>query len=299
MSRLGTLFFRYVFEKGDEKRLRKMGQDLSDIDIRSDIPYMQDGEQGHLLDIYSPLNTDKGLPVMINIHGGGLFASYKEVNANFNYEWARLKYNTVSISYRRIPDVTHKEQIRDVMSAIRYLYKNAGELGLDMDRAYLTGDSAGALLAYYVLSINGSSKLQEAFQEEGLGFRFKAAGFVSICLDTQRKDLMKCISNMVLSKEEYGNAYARYILDPVIMLDEAEYPPVYLVTSDQDLIQKDTFKLVEGFKKHGVGYRLSNFPKGKERKLDHVFAVKFPKWPESREVFNGMVDYFMEVKDNG
>ena len=28
MSRLGTLFFRYVFEKGDEKRLRKMGQDL-------------------------------------------------------------------------------------------------------------------------------------------------------------------------------------------------------------------------------------------------------------------------------
>ena len=46
MSRLGTLFFRYVFEKGDEKRLRKMGQDLSDIDIRSDIPYMQDGEQG-------------------------------------------------------------------------------------------------------------------------------------------------------------------------------------------------------------------------------------------------------------
>lgn len=110
---------------------------------------------------------------------------------------------------------------------------------------------------------------------------------------------MKCISNMVLSKEEYGNAYARYILDPVIMLDEAEYPPVYLVTSDQDLIQKDTFKLVEGFKKHGVGYRLSNFPKGKERKLDHVFAVKFPKWPESREVFNGMVDYFMEVKDNG
>lgn len=59
------------------------------------------------------------------------------------------------------------------MSAIRYLYKNAGELGLDMDKAYLTGDSAGALHAYYVLSINGSSKLQEAFQEEGLGFRFK------------------------------------------------------------------------------------------------------------------------------
>lgn len=97
MSRLGTLFFRYVFEKGDEKRLKKMGQDLSDLNIRSDIPYIQDGEQGHLLDIYSPLNTDKSLSVMINIHGGGLFASYKDVNANFNCEWA---YNTVSISYR-------------------------------------------------------------------------------------------------------------------------------------------------------------------------------------------------------
>ncbi len=294
MSRIGTLMFRYLFEKGDEKRLSKMKQDISDLQIQKDIAYIQDGERGHLLDIYSLKETSESAPVMINVHGGGLFASYKEVNANFNYEWARLGYRTVSISYRRIPEVTLKEQISDVMSAFRFLSENEQDLHLNLKDAYLTGDSAGALLSLFALSINKSDLLQNAFQEKGVGFEFQAAGFISICLDTQRKDLMKCISDVVLSKEEQRMPYAKYILNPISMVDVAYYPPIYLVTGDQDLIQKDTFKLEQALKKHQVKCQLKNFPKGKERALDHVFAVKYPTWPESREVFQRMTNYFQE-----
>ena len=67
---------------------------------------MPDGDQGHLFDIYEMPDLPDDPPVIVNIHGGGLFASFKEVNANFNYEWARLGYRTVSISYRRIPETT-------------------------------------------------------------------------------------------------------------------------------------------------------------------------------------------------
>ncbi len=295
MSKIGTYFFRFLFETGDEMRMKKLKQDLSDISIRGDIPYMDDGDRGHLFDIYTLKQEDKNRPVMINIHGGGLFASYKEVNSNFNYEWARIGFNTVSISYRRIPEVYLKDQVSDVMTALRYVFNHADELGLNMKNAFLTGDSAGALLSHFVLSINGSSKLQEAFGEDALGFDFKAAGLISIFLDTQRTDLMKSVSDRVLAKGDENRAFAQYILDPVLMVKDSVYPPMFLVTGKQDLIENDTLKYESAQKASGTKVKLLSFPEGKERKLDHVFAVKFPKWPESREVYKGMTEFFEEV----
>ncbi len=143
MSRLGVLIWRYLFESGDKKRLAKQVQDLSDLRIIKDIPYLPDGDQGHLFDIYEMPDLPDDAPVIVNIHGGGLFASFKEVNANFNYEWARLGYRTVSISYRRIPETTMWHQVDDVMAAMRYLVAHAQEHHLNLDRCYLTGDSAG------------------------------------------------------------------------------------------------------------------------------------------------------------
>ena len=296
MSEIGVKIWRWLFETGDERRLAKLTQDLSDLEIQRDIPYLPDGDRGHLLDLYRLPGLSADAPVMINIHGGGLFASYKEVNANFNYEWARLGYYTVSISYRRIPEVHLKDQIHDVMSAMRYVGEHAEELGICTDRVYLTGDSAGALLAHYLLSICGSKELQQAFGEEPPKFAFLAGGFVSIFLDTQRKDILMAISDQVLAKGQEKAAYAPYILDPVSMVDISSYPPLFLVTGKQDLVQKDTMKYAQALKRNHMPYRLMNFPAGKKRKLDHVFAVKFPKWPESRMVYRRMTAFFTEVE---
>ncbi len=296
MSAIGCRIWRWVFESGDEKRMAKIVQDLSDLEIRRDIPYLPDGERGHLLDLYRLPGLSDEAPVMINIHGGGLFASYKEVNANFNYEWARLGYHTISISYRRLPEVYLKDQIHDVMRAMRWIGAHAGELGIRTDRIWLTGDSAGALLSHYVLSICGSRELQEAFGEEPPAFGFRAAGFISIFLDTHRKDIMRAVSDRVLAPGEEKEPYAPYILDPVYMVEKSSCPPLFLVTGSQDLIRKDTIKLAKALKKRHRPFRLLDFPAGEERTLDHVFAVKFPKWPESREVYQKMMAYFDEVK---
>jgi hypothetical protein len=128
MSKLGVLLWRHIFESGDAKRLATQVQDLSDLHIVRDLPYWNDGEQGHLFDIYELPGLPDDAPVLINIHGGGLFASYKEVNVNFNYEWARLGWRVISLSYRRIPETTLWHQIDDVMAALRYLREHAADL---------------------------------------------------------------------------------------------------------------------------------------------------------------------------
>lgn len=76
MSKLGVLLFCRIFESGDARRIAKQKQDISDLIIQKDIPYLKDGDQGHLFDVYRPPSADEHAPVMINIHGGGLVASY-------------------------------------------------------------------------------------------------------------------------------------------------------------------------------------------------------------------------------
>lgn len=295
MSKLGVLLWRHIFESGDAKRLAKQVQDLSDLHIVRDLPYLDDGEQGHLFDIYELPGLPEDAPVLINIHGGGLFASYKEVNVNFNYEWARLGYRVVSISYRRIPETTLWHQIDDCMAALRYLKGHAAELRLNLDRCVLTGDSAGALLSLFCLSLNSSEKLQKDFGVAGAGIPFRAAGFVSIMLDTQRCDLMSAINNVVTDRNDRSKPYEKYLLDPAKLLDEAVLPPLFLVTSAEDLIGKDTHKLEKLLTERSAAHTLLDFPKGTEHKLVHVFSVCYPMYPESREVFTKIDKFFKEA----
>ena len=295
MSKLGVLLWRHLFESGDAKRLKKQVQDLSDLRIIRDLPYIDDGEQGHLFDLYELPDLPADAPVLINIHGGGLFASYKEVNVNFNYEWARLGYRVVSLSYRRIPETTLWHQIDDVMAALRHLHNNAAEYHLNLNRCVLTGDSAGALLSLFAMSLNGSEKLQRDFGIAGAGFPLRAAGLISIMLDTQRCDLMCAINSVVTDKNDRGKPYEKYLLDPALLLREAKLPPLFLVTSAEDLIGRDTLKFERLLTEADVPHTLLIFPKGGERKLPHVFSVMYPMYPESREVFAKMDAFFKEA----
>ncbi len=295
MSRIGVLVWRYIFESGDKKRQAAQVQDLSDLRITRDLPYINDNEQGHLFDIYELPQLPGDAPVLINIHGGGLFASYKEVNVNFNYEWARLGYRVVSISYRRIPETTLWHQIDDCLAAMRYLRSHAADLKLNLENCVLTGDSAGALLSLFVISISSSEKLQQEFAMEGAGIPFRASGLISIMLDTQRHDLMSAINSVVTDKNDRNKPYEKYLLDPSKLLDEAKLPLLFQVTSEEDLIRKDSLKLHSLLTEKGMQHKLMNFPKGTERKLVHVFPVCYPMYPESRKVFTEMDEFFRKI----
>ena len=292
MSKLMAHIGRFLFETHDALRMRKQKYDTSDLSILTDIPYIADGTPEHLLDIYRPKDAPADLPVIVNIHGGGLFASYKTVNTWFNCEWTRRGYAVVSISYRRIPDTTLIHQIEDVMAALRFIREQKDRFGLNLDRCYLTGDSAGALLSLFALSIEASRPLQKAFGIAPCGIAFRAAACISIMLDTKRKDLLYFLGDVVCDAEDTGKPYLPYILNPSALVCATQLPPLFLVTSDEDLIQKDTLKLDRLLTESGVEHSLLNFPKGKPHKLVHVFSVQYPLWPASRHVFTEADHFF-------
>lgn len=295
--RLGV--FKWVFERSERNtimQLQKNKIDFSDIMTQRDIAYRPTGDKGHLLDIYRPINEDSTKPVIINVHGGGLFASYKETNLKFNLEFVKRGHIVINISYRLLPETTFWHQIDDVLAAFRYLSKNYEGLNIDLSKVFIVGDSAGALLTLVSTAINSSSELQEVFGIQQSGLSIKGMGLISIMLDNQRSDLMSVINGFIVNDEDKKRLSVDYLLNPSMVVSKGQLPPVYLVTSQEDLIQKDTLRLQQLLSKNGVDNVLQNYDKGKNKQLMHVFATLHPEWQESQEVIDKMSAFFVNSK---
>jgi hypothetical protein len=114
-------------------------------------------------------------------------------------------------------------------------------------------------------------------------------------LDTQRRDLMAAVSSVVTDRHERKKPFAKYLLDPSKLIEEAVLPPLYMVSSAEDLIQKDTLKLDRILYRKNMAHTVKNFPEGTDHELVHVFSVMYPMYKESREVYREMDAFFREA----
>lgn len=84
----------------------------------------------------------------------------------------------------------------------------------------------------------------------------------------------------------------KYILDPSLLLEEGEFPPLFLTTSEEDLIQIDSLKMNRLLDAKSIPHEMMNFRKGTDHELVHVFPVMYPMYPEGKEVFRRMNEFF-------
>ncbi len=96
---------------------------------------------------YAP-RTDRALPVVAYLHGGGWtvgsIASFDGVARELAVACGAL---VVSIGYRLAPEHPFPAPVDEAVAALRWLADHAGSLGGDGSRLAVAGDSAGANLA--------------------------------------------------------------------------------------------------------------------------------------------------------
>lgn len=115
---------------------------------QSDIPYVQNGHERHVLDIYTPKKiTDGALPVMFWIHGGGWQVGDKSDVGLKPKVLTERGFVFVSTNYRLLPEVTMDVLIRDVATSLGWVHRNIAKYGGDPKRIFVGGHSAGAQLA--------------------------------------------------------------------------------------------------------------------------------------------------------
>ena len=284
-------FWNSVVKKNDEKRM--VNQTLPEgVTAIVDIPYMDDGKKEHLLDVYFPEGTEGKLPTIIDFHGGGLMYAYKELNKNYCYHLVKRGFAVINVSYSLSPEYRYPTCVVDVMNALAWIGKNIGAYPCDKSKVFLTGDSAGGLLAANAVLINTSKELQDLYGVQQPDLDIKAVGLTSgmFFYDSGlAKFLAPCIFKGGIKKSEYKDYLA--FCD---IIDKGTFPPAYLVTSAEDMIHEATLGFVELLKDRNVEYVLDDFPKGGPNKLEHVFSVLYPsEYEESVTTIDHMTQFFL------
>lgn len=115
-------------------------------EVKRNIPYVTNGDERQVLDVYSPPHA-KNRPVVFWIHGGGWQAGDK-ADVELKPQWFMDKgFVFVSINYRLLPSVDMGTLTRDVAKAFGWVHQHIAEYGGDWKRVLVGGHSAGAQLA--------------------------------------------------------------------------------------------------------------------------------------------------------
>lgn len=256
-----------------------------------DIPYNNRSGKRLLMDIFEPI-VDKGmeLPVIVNIHGGGLIDGNKKFSVGFCRQLAKRGYLVFSLEYRLIPDVRVYEQFDDVCAGMDCVGRKLVDFDVDLTRIYLVAESAGAYLATYVAAMKKSKVLQKAIGYAPSNMRFKALGLISGMFYTTRKDQV----GRFLSRSFYGNDQRSKRMAKYTNPEHSEIiyniPPCYLVTSKADMLERYTLDFAGELGNKGVEHYLRHM--GSDPKLIHAFPVLRPDLPESERVINEIVKWF-------
>ncbi|WP_395750888.1 alpha/beta hydrolase fold domain-containing protein [Prosthecobacter sp.] len=145
-----------------------------------DLDYVGAGDKRQMLDLYLPeAKSEKPLPLIVYIHGGGWQAGSKDdATVLLGLIQGSPPYAGASLNYRLTSQAQWPAQIHDCKAAIRWLRGHAREYNLDPERISVFGISAGGHLVS-MLGVTGGVKELEG----ELGRHLDQSSRVSCVLD--------------------------------------------------------------------------------------------------------------------
>jgi acetyl esterase/lipase len=264
------------------------------VKVLKDVAYLNP-ERKEKADIYTSLDHDikKPLPGIIVIHGGGFNDGDKARSRELNIcENLTLQgYVCMSINYklRRVKDqVTWPQSVYDAKAAVRYLRKEAKNLGVDPDKIGVIGCSAGCNLSM-MLATTGTADGFDAVKDEpyqDISSKVSCAvGFYG-AVDLMNYHDMKMFAK---TRDEAPELYKKG--SPINYLDDKD-PPMLLVHGTADvtvpLSQSETFLKIA--KEKGANCSLEIIPEA-----PHTFDLQ-PKQRDLRPLVFAFFDQHLKGK---
>ncbi len=261
-----------------------------DVCETKDIRYSEDACDAHRMDIFRPKGREQEvLPVIVNIHGGGLLLGSKEFNRFYCARLSEQGFLVYSLEYRLVPDCTIFDQLSDLALAMEAIRERLSDDQGDAEHVYAVADSGGACLLTYLAAMQNNRELADAAQITPPQLPLRALGLISGMFYTTGFDKI----GLFLPKYLYGKNYKKGAFAPYVNPEHpavvGSLPPCYLVTSKKDHLQRYTLRFTRALADNRVPYRLQNFHKSPQ--LTHAFSVFFPYLKESEESIQSMVEF--------
>lgn len=287
-------FWSEIVKKKDDARIATLTEPEG-IKQVCDIPYLDDSNPYHLLDVYYPENITENLPVIIDIHGGGWMYADKNLNKMYCLSLAKRGYVVFNISYRLVPDVYVGTQLQDCAYALKWISGHLCDYPCDKEHIMLTGDSAGGMLAAYSAVLMSSAELREIFDTVDPCMKLTMLTLTSPVAYMDEKGAMGLYTKLMWGKTRNSQRTAPYMnLDAI--LDKGTLPPTAMVTSSGDTMAlKQTRRAAEDFKKRNIPVKLIEFQKFDGIDLEHVFAVLLPDSRAGKLCIDNYINYYKEI----
>lgn len=153
------------------------------VELKLDQPYADNTNPKQRVDVYLPKkrNSDKPLPVVAMIHGGGWVNGDRIGYGALGIQLARTgDYAAVAVGYRLSKEAHWPAQVHDCKAAIRWIRAHAKELNLDADKIAVWGSSAGGHLSS-LLGTSGDVKELEGDLGPNTSFSSRVQCVVNLC----------------------------------------------------------------------------------------------------------------------
>jgi acetyl esterase/lipase len=153
------------------------------IDLRLDQPYAGNENAKQMVDVYLPKkrNSEKPLPVIALIHGGGWVNGDRLGYAAQAIQLAHTgDYAAVTVGYRLTKEAHWPAQVHDCKAAIRWIRAHAKELNLDANKIAAWGSSAGGHLSS-LLGTSGDVEALEGDLGPNTSFSSRVQCVVNLC----------------------------------------------------------------------------------------------------------------------
>lgn len=218
------------------------------------IPRKKDGSKLRIR-IYKPLNSQKDVPGVLWLHGGGYAFGVPEQGL-LMYKRLIQESNCVIVApdYRNSIDVPYPAALEDCYEALLWMKSNAKELGIRENQLMVGGDSAGGgLTAAMTLYARDKGEVNIAFQMPLYPM------LDDRMLSESAKDNNAPIWNSNLNKWAWklylGELYEKDVPAYAAAARATDYsnlPPTVTFVGDLEPFRDETVKYVDDLRKAGV-----------------------------------------------
>lgn len=288
-------FWDSVVRGMDEKRFKTL-PNVEDVEEIVNIKYLNDNHPLHTLNIYKPKGNNDMLPVIFDIHGGGWYYGDKELNSWYCKSLVRHGFAVVDISYRLSPEVDIFGQMQDIFKAMEFVSKNGKEYNLDLDKLFVTGDSAGGHIVGLIANIVKDEKLQEKY---GVKPSIDVKGICPVCPALEPLALLPRLAKVYFNPV-FGKGYMKNGVKDIVSFKSTfrkDICPMFFISAYGDPFKGQAQRGYDLCVANGVkaGIYMGEKDPKSPNKLGHVFNISFWHWAESLDANKQMCDFFKEI----
>ena len=284
---------RAIYSESD--RARDKGLTVPEDIIRyNDISYGPHGKW-NLLDIYRPrAASDTVSPVIVSVHGGGWVYGDKDLYQYYCMDLAQKGFAVVNFSYRLAPEDPFPAAVEDVNSVFCWLADHAEEYGIDLERLYTVGDSAGGQLSsqYIAMLTNPECAELYGFQIPADRIRVRAAAFNCGYFQTDSdtgSDEKAAVEFRAYLGENWRSKLP--MIDTLRYITSA-YPPSFVMTSYYDSLKDQALLLCQRLQEQGVPFEYRLYGAEGQDYMAHVFHLNI-RLPEAKMCNQEECDFFL------